>query len=100
MDAIDHKKGAQTLYDVWHFAKHLHRVALPLVGAFAVLAINSNVSIFAVMLVLLTGLVPCSLTWEYLYRSYWPTFVLWDNTTEISTGWRWLDARLGFGKQG
>jgi hypothetical protein len=99
-DAIDHKKGAQTLYDAWHLVKHINRVVQPLFGAFFVMAAHTSVNIYALLALCLAALWPLSLLWDYIYDNYWPYFVKWDNTAVYRTGWRWLDDRLGFGKQG
>jgi len=99
MDAIDHKKGAKTLYDVWHLVKHLHRPALASVGAFAVLSVVYGVPFYTVLGIIALGIFPLATLWDYIYKVHWPTFVKWDNTITITTKWRWLDARLGFGKQ-
>jgi len=94
-DSIDHKKGARTLYDVWHIAKLLNRAILILIGF---LLGRSALSIYLVT-IFVVAITVGSYLWDYIYKNHWETFVNLDNTVDIKTGIKFIDKRLGLGKR-
>lgn len=94
LDSIDHHKGARDLLDFWHLVKYIDRALLISVGVF-LFRFRWRwwyIPIAIACLLLFKEL------WNFVYYDYADLWVHLDDTIQITTGWPWLDALLGFAK--
>lgn len=87
-DGIDHGKGAEPLYDLWHFTRDLSRVAILLMGGYWQ---------WMPWWVFVIGIISGHFMWEifYLYfRSHGPA---WDNKFVMPLGF--LLKPFGYGRR-
>jgi hypothetical protein len=87
-DAIDHGKGAEPLYDLWHLSRNMTWLFVFLIGRSLSLQ-------FPFYVYLITGVCGMML-WEALYKIFIKRAPAWDNKFKIPFG-RWL-TWLGFGR--
>lgn len=87
-DAIDHGKGAESLYDLWHLVRDLKWIFIFLLGRYLSLRYPFYVYI-------ITGVCGMML-WEALYKFFITHAPAWDNKFKMPIG-RYLKW-LGFGR--
>jgi len=95
MDGIKDIRTHMALHpykDFWHLCKHLSRVCLISMGMMIVLVQDKPV----LALCLVVGGIIALGVWEFVYDTANLFAFKWDESLHISTGWKWLDKKLGF----
>lgn len=95
---IDHHKGADTLFDVWHLCRLISKFSLFLIGTSIGLIVNNGANGFVVIgIISIIAVISKYLFWNKVYNKY-SVYVYADNNIRISTGIKAVDDFLGFGK--
>jgi hypothetical protein len=84
--------GLHPYKDFWHACKHLSRVCLIGLGMITVHVQDKIVFLIVFVVTCIISLA----VWEFVYDTANLYAFKWDESLHISTGWKWLDKKLGF----